>query len=151
MGTSSSEFVVASLIQLQAAARLPGGGISEIAVNSALALIEAIAPNDEIEGALAVQMAGTHTAAMAILGKWDAYSRLQSMSLCAAAATRLMRAYTAQLEALRKLRHGASQHVRVEHVHISEGGQAVIGNVSRPANSLFRGTEALGHSPRKEF
>jgi hypothetical protein len=30
---------------------------------------EAAAPKDEIEGALAVQMACTHTAAMAILGK----------------------------------------------------------------------------------
>jgi hypothetical protein len=81
MGTSSSDFVNDSLIQLQAAARLPGGGISEMAVNSALALVEAVAPRDEVEGALAVQMACTHTAAMAILGKWDAYSRLQSVSL----------------------------------------------------------------------
>ena len=65
MGTSSSAFVNASLFQLQAAARLPGGGISELAVNSALALIEAVAPKDEVEGALALQMACTHIAAMA--------------------------------------------------------------------------------------
>jgi hypothetical protein len=36
----------------QAAARLPFGGISETAVNAALAMIEAAAPKDEIEGAL---------------------------------------------------------------------------------------------------
>ena len=130
MGTSSSAFVDASLIQLQAAARLPGGGISEIAVNSALAVIEAVAPKDEIEGALAIQMACTHTAAMAILARMDGYCRIQSTAICAAAAARLMRAYVAQLEALRRLRHGSSQHVLVEHVHVSEGGQAVIGNVS---------------------
>ena len=68
LGTCSSAFVNASLIQLQGAARLPGGGISEIAVNSALALIEAAEPRDEIEGALALQMACTHIAAMAIEG-----------------------------------------------------------------------------------
>jgi hypothetical protein len=34
-----------------------------------------------------------------------------------------------QLEAYRRLRHGGDQYVRVEHVHISEGAQAVIGNV----------------------
>ena len=45
-------------------ARLPGSGICEIAVNSALALIEAVAPKDELEGALALQMACTHIAAM---------------------------------------------------------------------------------------
>ena len=59
MGTSSSAFVDASLLQLQAAARLPGGGISELAVNSALAIIEAAAPKDEVEGALALQIACT--------------------------------------------------------------------------------------------
>jgi hypothetical protein len=68
LGTSSSDFVNASLFQLQAAARLPHSGISEIAMNGALAMIEAAAPKDEIEAALAVQMACTHTAAMAVLG-----------------------------------------------------------------------------------
>jgi hypothetical protein len=32
-------------------------------------------------------------------------------------------------EVLRRLRNGGSQFVRVEHVHVHEGGQAVIGNV----------------------
>jgi hypothetical protein len=40
-----------------------------------------------------------------------------------------MRAYSVQVEALRRLRHGGDQYVRVEHVHVNDGGQAVIGNV----------------------
>jgi hypothetical protein len=36
-----------------------------------------------------------------------------------------------QVEALRRLRNGGSQFVGVEHVHVNEGGQAVIGNVGR--------------------
>jgi hypothetical protein len=36
-------------------------------VNAALALIEAAAPRDEVEAALAVQMAATHSAAMTVL------------------------------------------------------------------------------------
>ena len=67
LGTASPDFVNASLLQLQAAARSPFGTISETHINAALAMIEAAAPKDEIEGALAVQMACTHTAAMAIL------------------------------------------------------------------------------------
>jgi hypothetical protein len=43
----------------------------------------------------------------------------------------LMRAYAAQVEVLRRLRNGGHQFVRVEHVHINEGGQAVIGNVKK--------------------
>ena len=72
LGTASSDFVNASLFQLQGAARLPCSGISEIAMNAALAMVKAAAPRDEIEGALAVQMACTHTAAL---------SRMQGVSI----------------------------------------------------------------------
>jgi hypothetical protein len=41
-------------------------------MNAALAMVEAAAPKDEVEGALAVQMACTHTAAMAVLARLDA-------------------------------------------------------------------------------
>lgn len=46
-----------------------------------------------------------------------------------AAASRLVRANAAQLEVYRRLKNGGSQIVRVEHVHVNSGGQAVIGNV----------------------
>ena len=39
-------------------------------------------------------------------------------------------AYATQVEALRRLRHGGSQTLRVEHVYVNEGGQALIGNVN---------------------
>ena len=70
LGTTSSAFVNASLLQLQAAAQLPCGGISETATNAALALVVAAAPRNEIEGALAVQMACTHAAAMSVLARF---------------------------------------------------------------------------------
>src|SRR5215211_8081034 len=69
LGTTSSPFVEASLHQLVAAARLPGSGISETAVNAALAFIQGAKPRDEVECALVIQMACTHCAAMAVLGR----------------------------------------------------------------------------------
>jgi hypothetical protein len=42
-----------------------------------------------------------------------------------------MRAYAIQVEVLRRLRTGGQQVVRVEHVHVNDGGQAVIGNVKK--------------------
>ncbi len=138
LGTSSSDFVNASLRQLQAAAQLPFGGISEIAVNGALAMIEAAAPKDEIEGALAVQMACTHSAAMAVLARLGGGGGSEGRVVAlGSAAARLLRAYSTQVEVLRRLRHGGNQYVRVEHVHVNDGGQAVIGNV-KPANSTCR-------------
>jgi hypothetical protein len=132
LGTTSSDFVNASLFQIQSACRSPWGGISELSLNSALAMIEAAAPKDEIEAALAVQMAATHPAAMAVLAKLDvAFASEQRVAAFGSAAARLMRAYATQVEVLRRLRNGGQQYVRVEHVHVNDGGQAVIGNVKR--------------------
>jgi hypothetical protein len=44
-------------------------------------------------------------------------------------AARLMKTFVMQIELLRRLRNGGQQFVRVEHVHVNNGGQAVIGNV----------------------
>jgi hypothetical protein len=134
LGTTSSDFVNASLFQIQSASRSPWGGVSELSMNAALAMIEAAAPKDEVEAALAVQMAVTHTAAMAVLAKLDvAFASEQRVTAFGSAAARLMRAYAAQVEVLRRLRNGGHQFVRVEHVHVNDGGQAVIGNVRQQA------------------
>jgi hypothetical protein len=69
LGTRSSAFVAASVQQLIVAARLPNSGISEVAVNASLAFIEGAKPRDEIECALVIQMACTHSAAMAVLNR----------------------------------------------------------------------------------
>jgi hypothetical protein len=131
--TASSEFVSASLAQLVSAARLPDSGISETAVNAALAMVEGAKPRDEIECALAIQMACTHAAAMAVLARIGGGPHDRNALAKASAASRLLRAFATQVEAWRRLRNGGSQFVRVEHVHIHEGGQAIIGNV-RPRN-----------------
>jgi hypothetical protein len=129
-GTSSSAFVEASLHQLIAAARLPGSGISEIAVNASLALIEGAKPQDEVECALVIQMACTHSATMAVFKRLGGgHGSDRSVAAMASAAARLSRAYATEVEVLRRLRNGGSQFVRVEHVHVNDGGQAVIGNV----------------------
>ena len=110
--------------------QLPFGGISEVGMNAALALIEGVAPRNEIEGAIAVQMACTHAAAMSVLARFRGGGGTEHrVAALASAAARLLRAYSVQVETLRRLRHGGDQHVRVEHVHVNEGAQAVIGNV----------------------
>jgi protein-S-isoprenylcysteine O-methyltransferase Ste14 len=102
-----------------------------------LAFIEGAKPRDEIESALVIQMACTHAAAMAVLGRLGgAHGSDRNIAAKASAAARLLRAYAAQVEALRRLRNGGSQFVRVEHVHVNEGGQAVIGNVRSRAGRL---------------
>jgi hypothetical protein len=93
-------------------------------------MIEGFAPQNEVEAALAMQMGCTHLATMSVLGRLGPAAGTEAHACrFAAAAARLTRAFTLQFEAYRRLRHGGDQYVRVEHVHINEGAQAVIGNV----------------------
>jgi len=95
-------------------------------------MIEAAAPTDELEGALAVQMACTHMAAMSVLAKMDSgLGTDRHIAAFGSTAARLMKAYAMQMEVLRRLRTGGQQFVRVEHVYVNDGGQAVIGNVQQ--------------------
>jgi hypothetical protein len=100
-GTASSAFVGTSLQQLIAAARLPNSGISEPAVNASLAFIEGAKPEGEVECALVIQMACTHTAAMAVLHRLGGgHGGDRSFAAMASAAARLLRAYATQFETL---------------------------------------------------
>ena len=44
-------------------------------------------------------------------------------------AVKLMRTFALQAEALAKLKRGGEQRVKVEHLHVHSGGQAIVGNV----------------------
>jgi hypothetical protein len=132
LGTASSDFVNASLIQLIEAARLPCSGISDMAVNASLALIETAKPRDEIESALVIQMACTHTAAMAVTARLGgAHGGDGHVAVIAGAASKLLRTYAIQMEVWRRHRNGGSQVVRVEHVHLNQRIQAVFENAQR--------------------
>ena len=54
-GTVSDEFVDMALHHLERAARMPGDGPSDMAINGAIAMIAAFAPKNEVEAALALQ------------------------------------------------------------------------------------------------
>jgi hypothetical protein len=91
--------------------------------------VSEIKPGDGVERMLAVQMATTHLA-MVRAGQWLANSdQLEQSKAHINGFTKLARAYTAQMEALRKHRNGGKQTVTVQHVTVEDGGQAVVGNV----------------------
>jgi hypothetical protein len=133
LGTASSDFVDASLHQLiQVASHCdsPEGG-SEMELNAALALIESVRPANEIEAALALQMAASHRLAMEMLGKLRR-GVTSTANVYGALATKLLRAFTAQFEALDRKRRGGRQLIRVEHVTVQAGGRAIVGHVEAP-------------------
>jgi hypothetical protein len=101
-------------------------------INAALAVIHGIQPRDEIEAMLALQMVGIYKASLRCLrvaNREDATFEGRDVNL--KHATKLTRTYTAQMEALNKYRGKGQQKMTVEHVHVHEGGQAIVGNVTR--------------------
>lgn len=50
----------------------------------------------------------------------------------ASAGARLLKAFAAQIEALRRVRHGSSQYMRIEHIHLEPGAGAIFGKVEKP-------------------
>lgn len=58
------------------------------------------------------------------------------------ALNKLARTYAAQMDTLRKYRNGGQQNVRVEHVTVNEGGQAIVGSVSNGGRGPSAGPQA---------
>jgi len=101
-------------------------------VNKTTPLLHAIAPRNELEGMLAVQMVSVHNLVMEIMKRAVRPNQnnddiKQKINMV----TKLNRTFVAQIEALNKHRGKGQQKMTVEHVHVSDGGQAVIGNVDR--------------------
>jgi hypothetical protein len=93
---------------------MPSGGISETGVNAVLAFIEGAEPKNEVEAALAIQMACAHAVTMAVLNRaGGAYGGNRHVATMAAAAARLLHAFTAQVETMRRLRSGGTQVIRI--------------------------------------
>jgi hypothetical protein len=128
-GTASRDFVASALDGL-IKNTADKTGIDEVALNAALAIVDGVRPRDEIEAMLASQMAVTHSLAMQLLARTKRAEHLPQFESAGNLAVKLLRTYTAQVEALSKLRRGGEQTVRVEHVHVYPGGQAVVGNVN---------------------
>jgi hypothetical protein len=100
--------------------------------NNALALLNGIQPRDEIEGMLAVQMIAVHNMAMETMKRAMITGQtFEGRESNVNHATKMLRTFTAQMEALKRYRTGGQQKVTVEHVHVNEGGQAIVGVVNR--------------------
>jgi hypothetical protein len=134
-GTSSDAFVCGQIDALfhtfsQGLGRPP----EEAQLEAALALIAGVRPRNELEAALAVQMAATHAIALRLNRRLMKTDPVMSDFLDAGTiASKFMRAFAAQVEALSKLRRPPVQVVRLERLNISDGGQAVVGSVTTTA------------------
>jgi hypothetical protein len=101
--------------------------------NDYLALMAELAPGDPLESLLLSQMLMVHKQAMHYLrlSNGTAETTVEIRTAWHKRYTSLMKLYAQQLEALDRHKRGGKQKMTIEHLHVHEGGQAVVGNINR--------------------
>jgi hypothetical protein len=122
----------AALQILMQALNIPSTGASKDDPDrliTALGTLIEIGPKGALESLVAVQMMGVHNAALTFLSNATADRQdLESRDANVLRAVRLMRLFNEQIEAMQKLKgKDGQQKVTVEHVHVHNGGQAIVG------------------------
>jgi hypothetical protein len=121
-GITSTDLAERLMTQIVSATHIQPSGtpVSAETLNAALAAVTGIAPRDEAEAMLAAQMVSVHWLAMTMLKRaaldqpsFEIYDSIVNR------ATKLLRTYTAQLEALKRYRSAGEQRVVVQHQHVN--------------------------------
>jgi len=128
--TGSTDLDFSETILTQVSGTFHGKDNEGIA-NFTAALMHGLKPKDETESLLIAQMAGTHNLIMEYMKRAVVPGQyLEAANDYTSRAYKLMNVFLKQIETLEKLRGKTSQQkVIVEHVHIHEGGQAVVGHI----------------------
>jgi hypothetical protein len=149
LGTADFDFLSGLLSQL-ANASASGREGNEEELGFMLSLVKGVKPKDEVEAMLAAQMAAVHLAMMSFARRLNHVETIQQQDSAERAFNKLARTFATQMEALKRYRTGGEQKVTVQHVSVSEGGQAIVGNVTQaPRESAPEkpAPAALTHSP----
>jgi len=152
-GTRSLQFVYSMLKGLGEATEdhslsldLNPGSPDQVAFNAALAVIDGVRPKDEIEAMLAGHMAVANILLLELVARTRAAvaghryegNGIKRLDVLGNLTTKFMRTYTMQVEVLARKRRKGEQNIRVEHVHVHAGGQAIVGNVSHRGRGLTK-------------
>lgn len=101
--------------------------------NELTALLHELAPQNAVEGLLCSQMLACHNLAMKFSGRaLHPEQTTEGVEMNVNRVTKMMRTFTAQVEALNRLRNAGKQTVVVQHVNVSDGGQAAIVGATMP-------------------
>ena len=141
--TGTRTFKVANQFITQAGCALvwPKPTDAEDQMFRATAVMAEMSPRNATEAMLATQMNAVNDAALMFLShatQKGQYAAAADASVLRA--TRLMRIFNEQLEAMQRLKGKACQQkVTVEHVHVHDGGQAIVGAVTTAGPEPGRG------------
>jgi len=140
VGTTNRDFMAGILRQLaNAATKGPEADVEGL--NFMLSMITDIEPKDQMEAMLAAQMAAVHMATMTFARRLNHVDNIPQQDSAERAFNKLARTFTTQMEALNKYRGKGQQKMTVEHVHVHEGGQAIVGTVQGGGGEQKKGEQ----------
>src|ERR1700733_3770578 len=130
LGITNCDFVKGIFGQLLRASERGPNQIDGDEFFFTIGVVKARKPIDELDAMQVVQMAAVHTAAMRASGEAARAEDLPHQESATRALIQLTRTYSAQLEARKRYRSG-EQTVTVQNVSVTDGGQAIVGNVTQ--------------------
>ena len=90
-----------------------------------------MAPKDPVEAMLSLQMLTIHQQMMRAARTLGASASLPEMEKASGITNQLARTFATQAESLKRYRNPHTGNVTVKNMTVEEGGQAVVGNVTR--------------------
>lgn len=102
------------------------------AIRSIIPFYDDTKPHSPLEAMLLTQMLALHLQSMDMLNLANRVAGNSTREDCLRMATKLISTFTACLGAYERFRRDGKQSIRVDHVHVHSGGQAIVGNVERP-------------------
>ena len=130
-GVDDADFAENTLQQIVRIEMSDDSAATQTNVNSSLAAIAGIGPKDGVESMLASQMAMIHSASLESLRLANQSVNSQVRQAHLNQSVKLCRTFSAQIDSLNRHRGRGQQKISVEHVHVHNGGQAVVGNISK--------------------
>jgi proteasome lid subunit RPN8/RPN11 len=132
----------------QAANCMPGKPARAASV--AIAAVQSVGPRDGVEAMLAVQMAATHAVAMKMLNRaMQDQPSIEIYDSVVNRATKLLRTYTMQVEALKRYRSAGEQRVVVQHQHVNVTAEQAAVQVNGGADPAAGGRGAASKSEER--
>jgi hypothetical protein len=129
--TMSDEFVEVMLDKLIKTLKPgPFDQLEEATLNAALALIDSMQLQSELEALLAVQIVATGFSGFRLLRQSQQLSTAEFIDVYGSYAIKLLRLETEMIGVLESYQRGNKQTVEVRHVHIHSGAQGMVGVVS---------------------
>ena len=110
---------------------LDGGEINKNDLAFMHSAVTGIKPRDRLEYMLVAQMAAVHLATMTSARRLRRADDIPKQDSAERAFNKLARTFATQMEAFTRYRTGGEQKV-VQHVSVSDGGRAIVGNVTQP-------------------